>query len=427
MAIFDQIIGSLTGESSLRRIRDRSIQAGRSAYDPNILNPQIGVAQQQAVQGIDEGSYRRDVLNQLFRPVSSAVYGGNQAAAIAGASAQDMARTRALGSFESQLAQQDIQAKQAGAEKLGQLQSSQLQLQGQRDAYTQQVNAEFEAEVDSRRRQLGTSLVNFGIQAVGGPQAIGGAIAGGVSKGFAGLKGLLEQAPAGVTDMVEVGSPFKGASLFGQSGSFSDGLFSTRQLANAPQQFLQKPTFAESLMKNIGNFGVQQATQAATEAVIPQAASMAPAVPSRSAIPNQPMIMRQPGQPLLPDDIFAQPTNRQTGGASGFFELPAGQPTTEQILSGQARPSVGQGVGTFNPFVEIPRAIVNDLSRLGNFFNREASKTAPIRLESIQNSPQMERQLVGMIKNQPRELQNYSPEIQRYLLNKYSDLRGLYR
>jgi hypothetical protein len=128
------------------------------------------------VQGIDEGSYRRDVLNQLFRPVSSAVYGGNQAAAIAGASAQDMARTRALGSFESQLAQQDIQAKQAGAEKLGQLQSSQLQLQGQRDAYTQQVNAEFEAEVDSRRRQLGTSLVNFGIQAVGGPQAIGGAI-----------------------------------------------------------------------------------------------------------------------------------------------------------------------------------------------------------------------------------------------------------
>jgi hypothetical protein len=176
MAIFDQIIGSLTGESSLRRIRDRSIQAGRSAYDPTVLNPQIGVAQQQAVQGIDEGAYRRDVINQLFRPVSSAVYGGNQAAAIAGASAQDMARTRALGTFESQLAQQDIQAKQAGAEQLGKLQSSQLQLQGQRDSYTQQVNAEFEAEKDSRRRQLGTALVGFGIQAAGGAGAIGGAI-----------------------------------------------------------------------------------------------------------------------------------------------------------------------------------------------------------------------------------------------------------
>ena len=176
MAIFDQIIGSLTGESSLRRIRDRSVQAGRSAYDPTVFNPQIGVAQQQAVQGIDEGAYRRDVLNQLFRPVSSAVYGGNQAAAIAGASAQDMARTRALGTFESQLAQQDIQAKQAGAEKLGQLQSSQLQIQGQRDAYTQQVRSEFEAEKDSRRRQLGTALVGFGVQAAGGAGAIGGAI-----------------------------------------------------------------------------------------------------------------------------------------------------------------------------------------------------------------------------------------------------------
>ena len=70
MAIFDQIIGSLTGESSLRRIRDRSIQAGRSAYDPTILNPQIGVAQQQAVQGIDEGANRRDLLYLLFRPVA---------------------------------------------------------------------------------------------------------------------------------------------------------------------------------------------------------------------------------------------------------------------------------------------------------------------------------------------------------------------
>lgn len=173
MAIFNQIIGSLTGESSLRRIRDRSIQAGRSAYDPTVLNPQIGVAQQQAVQGIDEGAYRRDVLNQLFRPVSSAVYGGNQAAAIAGASAQDMARTRALGTFESQLAQQDIQAKQAGAEKLGQLQTQQLQLQGQRDTYTQQVRSEYDAEVDSRRRLLGTALVNFGVQAAGGAGAIG--------------------------------------------------------------------------------------------------------------------------------------------------------------------------------------------------------------------------------------------------------------
>jgi hypothetical protein len=181
MAIFDQIIGSLTGESSLRRIRDRSIQAGRSAYDPTVLNPQIGVAQQQAVQGIDEGAYRRDVINQLFRPVSSAVYGGNQAAAIAGASAQDMARTRALGTFESQLAQQDIQAKQAGAEQLGKLQSSQLQIQGQRDAYTQQVRSEFEAEKDSRRMELGASVAKFGIEAAGGAGAIGGAIGGAFS------------------------------------------------------------------------------------------------------------------------------------------------------------------------------------------------------------------------------------------------------
>jgi hypothetical protein len=91
-----------------------------------------------------------------------------------------MARTRALGTFESQLAQQDIQAKQAGAEQLGKLQSSQLLLQGQRDSYTQQVNAEFEAVKDSRRRQLTTSLVNFGVQAAGGPGAIGKKLGGGM-------------------------------------------------------------------------------------------------------------------------------------------------------------------------------------------------------------------------------------------------------
>lgn len=195
MAIFDQIIGGLTGERSLRRLRDQSIQAGRSAYDPNVLNPQIGVAKQQAVQGIDEGMYRRNVVNELFRPVSTAAYGGNQSAAIAGTSAQDMARTRAMGQFESQMAIQDSSVKQAGAERVGQVQSSQLQLQGQRDAYTSQVNAEFEAEKDSRRRQLGTALVGFGIQAAGGPLAIGGAI----GNKFASIFGAMGQTPQNLT------------------------------------------------------------------------------------------------------------------------------------------------------------------------------------------------------------------------------------
>jgi hypothetical protein len=139
--------------------------------------------------------------------VSSAVYGGNQAAAIAGASAQDMARTRALGTFESQLAQQDIQAKQAGAEQLGKLQSSQLQIQGQRDAYTQQVNAEYEAEVDSRRRQLGTSLVNFGVQAAGGPGEIGKKLGGAFSdmKAKAGvMKQMFSLTPESIPEMEQL-------------------------------------------------------------------------------------------------------------------------------------------------------------------------------------------------------------------------------
>jgi len=258
MALFDQIISGLTGERALRKVRDQSIRAAESAFNPNVFNPQIGVAQQQAVQGIDEGSYRRDVLNQLFRPVSSAVYGGNQAAAIAGASAQDMARTRALGQFESQMAQQDIQAKQAGAERLGQLQSSQLQMQGQRDAYTSMVRSEFESERDARRMRLGTAFAQFGIEAAGGAGAIGGAIGAGATKGLGALKGMFARLPQDAVSNVDITSPFKGSPLFKQFGSFTDEMPTAMKLSGdgIASAFTKRPTIFDegSLLRNSFSF-----------------------------------------------------------------------------------------------------------------------------------------------------------------------------
>jgi hypothetical protein len=401
MAIFDQIIGSLTGESSLRRIRDRSIQAGRSAYDPTVLNPQIGVAQQQAVQGIDEGSYRRDVMNQLFRPVSSAVYGGNQAAAIAGASAQDMARTRALGTFESQLAQQDIQAKQAGAEKLGQLQSSQLQIQGQRDSYIDQVNAEFEAEKDSRRMELGASVAKFGIEAAGGAGAIGGAI----GNKFQNIFGKIGPSPQDIVqsgaNMAAERSLQMATEAAGSEGFDFGALDFGDNLRIGVKD--QDPLNRRVTLRDVVNRGMQAGART---------------FDANNPIPGMPM----PFSVEDPGDFprWTPPSQApRAAGAGTTTQVPV--PTTEQILTGQSKQTTGYS-STFDPFkalfVDFPKAAFNEITR---------SRTAPIRLESIQNSPQMEQQLVDMIKNQPTELQNYSPEIRRYLLNKYSDLRGLFQ
>lgn len=205
MSIFNQVIAGLTGERSLRQTRDRSISAAQKAFDPTVFDPQLDVARQQATQGIDEDVYRRNVLNQLFRPVDASVYGGNQAAAIAGTASVDASRAQAMGQFEGGLAMQDIAARQAGAERLGQLQSQQLQTQAQRDAYTDVIRSEYAAEVDSRRQLLGASVAKFGIEAMGGAGAIGGAIGGGLSAlkdkaevGIAGLRGMFNVIPTEV-------------------------------------------------------------------------------------------------------------------------------------------------------------------------------------------------------------------------------------
>lgn len=437
MSIFNQVIAGLTGERSLRQTRDRSISAARKAFDPTVFDPQLDVARQQATQGIDEDVYRRNVLNQLFRPVDASVYGGNQAAAIAGTASVDASRAQAMGQFEGGLAMQDIAARQAGTERVGQLQSQQLQTQAQRDAYTDMIRAEYSAEVDSRRQLLGASVAKFGIEAAGGAGAIGKALGGKLSGGMGALKSLFAKVPElpsiEIPEAVTAGLQ-KGASFAQQYGDAARTFQEVGMgLGIAPELRPGQGIFG-GLPTNPFTKAPDATTDAVIEQVVPQAIPTAQAIPSRSAIPNQPIIMRQPnqsGQPLLPDDIFAQPTITQTGGASGFFESPSGPPTPEQIISGQARQRVGEGVGTFNPFTVIPKAIVNDFSRLGSavseFFESTGTKTAPIRLETIQNSPQIERQLVGMIKNQPEELRNYSRDVQLYLLNKYPDLRGLFQ
>jgi hypothetical protein len=195
MSIFNQVIAGLTGERSLRQTRDRSISAAQKAFDPSVFDPQLDVAREQATQGIDENLYRRNVLNQLFRPVDGSVYGGNQAAAIAGTASVDASRAQAMGQFEGNLAMQDATMRQAGAQQVGQLQSQQLQTQAQREGYMDAIRAEYSAEVDNRRRLLGTSVAKFGIEAAGGAGAIGKALGGKLSGGMGALKSLFANVP----------------------------------------------------------------------------------------------------------------------------------------------------------------------------------------------------------------------------------------
>jgi hypothetical protein len=196
MALFDKIIGGLTGERELRRSRDRSIEATRQMYNPSQLDPMADAARRQATQGIDTDMYRRPVLNQLFRPVMDAsAFGGSQAAAIAGTASVDATRGQSLAQFESGLMAQDVAVRQAGAAQLGAVQTQQNQLYSARQAMTGQIRAEFSAQKDQRRRQLATSALNFGIAAAGGAGAIGKVLGGGIGAGFGKLQSLFAKVP----------------------------------------------------------------------------------------------------------------------------------------------------------------------------------------------------------------------------------------
>lgn len=127
----------------------------------------------------------------MFRPVDTSIYGGNQARAIAGQQQRSQQAREGMADFESNLTRQDLQVQRQGEQQFAETRTKQRQTEAQRDAAIEQTEMQYQAELDSRRRQLGSTVANLAGTVAGsflGPAgaAAGGAIAGGLVGGGSG-------------------------------------------------------------------------------------------------------------------------------------------------------------------------------------------------------------------------------------------------
>lgn len=159
MAIMDILIG----ERGLRKVRDRSVEFARKMYDPTVLDPARTIAAARAVEGINEDPYRRDALQSIYRdPGDMAIYGGNQAAAIAGVASVDASRAEAVGQFETRLAMADMEAMERGEDRLAQVMGEQRNIQAMQEAAIKEADIMYEAERSARKYELGGALGTLG-------------------------------------------------------------------------------------------------------------------------------------------------------------------------------------------------------------------------------------------------------------------------
>lgn len=161
-------------------------------------------AQTVATQGIGDGVAdvaRNRTLQQLFGRQDTSLYGGQAAAAIAGAQAVSARGQQAMAGFEADLALQDIASRQQGAEQYAQLTSQQRQIAGARDSQLEQAQLQYESERSRRRKALGASVLSLAGTALttpfGGPLAgvIGQSVAQRALSGLFGGGGDTPQAP----------------------------------------------------------------------------------------------------------------------------------------------------------------------------------------------------------------------------------------
>src|SRR5690625_358988 len=206
------LIDILTGNRSLRRQRDATQRAIRREYDPNMLEPMATYAQTVATQGIGDGVAdvaRNRTLQQLFGRQDTSLYGGQAAAAIAGAQAVSARGQQAMARFEADLALQDIASRQQGAEQYAQLTSQQRQIAGARDSQLEQAQLQYESERSRRRKALGASVLSLAGTALTTP--FGGPLAGVIGQSVAqrALGGLFGGGGGGTPQAPEV--PREGA------------------------------------------------------------------------------------------------------------------------------------------------------------------------------------------------------------------------
>lgn len=133
--------------------------AARERFDPGALTPTVELFRERAAEGVPEGIeniQRAKAVERLFRPQELEIFGGNQARAIAGAEAQNIASQQAFGEFERGLSEAEISARLQGEQQLAQAESQVRQIESQREAAIKEAELMGEAE-KQRRRQAGTA------------------------------------------------------------------------------------------------------------------------------------------------------------------------------------------------------------------------------------------------------------------------------
>jgi hypothetical protein len=157
------MLNFLTGDSSLRRVRDRGRQFAQELYDPNVFAPQREMASRQATMGIDQGGIRSGALAQLSRVDNDAdIFGGSAGRMVGMMGQQNLAQGRNITDMETRLGIADQQARLQGQQQLAEVQSRQLQTGAMRDAAMTEADMMYQAERSSRRQALAGTAIGLG-------------------------------------------------------------------------------------------------------------------------------------------------------------------------------------------------------------------------------------------------------------------------
>ena len=160
MGIFDFIIG----KGSIDKQRQASDASVNSQYDASIYNPALQEASYAASEGIADAPIREKLVNSVFssnRPGTD-IYGGNQAAAIAGAGKTAMTNTKNIATAELDISMAEEQAKLTGRSRTAEIMSKMKETEATRLAMLQENRALAEAEASRRKYGVVSSLIGLG-------------------------------------------------------------------------------------------------------------------------------------------------------------------------------------------------------------------------------------------------------------------------
>ena len=170
-------IDFLTGDRSLRRMRDQAHDHAREMYDPSVFDPSIGVARRRAAEGIDTERRGEDILGQMFREAPDADIArtaGTAGRALAATAQMDDQRQRTIADIYADLESADEEVRMEAEQQLGQLQTQARQVQQQQEAAIHEADMMYEAQRDARRQALlGTAIGGAGMLVSSG---VGGVI-----------------------------------------------------------------------------------------------------------------------------------------------------------------------------------------------------------------------------------------------------------